>query len=279
MIERKIIHVLSHNVVMAKLSTGKNSIVFGKGIGFQKKPGMPVIEADITQEFLLHTSEVLEHYEQILNAVDFKIIGIVEEVIAYAQAHLEGEFSDTIHSALVDHINFAIERCKRGICINNPFAFEIQHLYKKDYEVAERAVAFLNSHLDDVMLPEDEVAFLAMHFHGSRNKSKGSESLAEVRLVSKIIEEARAVGYLFDNSFSTLRFISHLKALIDRIKQRKTIVNPLLGKIQEEYAETYQRAVILGIIMADTLQAPVPDDEIGFLAMHLERMQQRNTID
>ncbi|WP_442950331.1 CAT RNA binding domain-containing protein [Paenibacillus sp. E194] len=39
MIERKIVHVLSHNVVMAKLSNGKNSIAFGKGIGFQKSLG------------------------------------------------------------------------------------------------------------------------------------------------------------------------------------------------------------------------------------------------
>jgi transcriptional antiterminator len=274
MIERTIIHVLSHNVVMAHLSTGKNSIAFGKGIGFKKEPGMIIDDISITQEFLLHTSEVMKSYEQILNAVDVKIIGITEEVIAYAQGMLEGEFSETIHASLVDHINFAVERQKRGIYITNPFAYEIQYMYPEEYRVAKRSVDFLNDHLD-VTLPEDEVAFLAMHFNGARNKEKGSESLTVVKLVSKIIEEARELGYSFDDSFSTVRFISHLKSLIERVKQGKTIQNPLLDKIKVEYGDTYLKAVVLSMYLNDSLDKTVPEDEIGFLAMHLERMIQR----
>ncbi|MCU6793044.1 PRD domain-containing protein [Paenibacillus sp. WQ 127069] len=274
MIERTIIHVLSHNVVMAHLSTGKNSIAFGKGIGFKKEPGMIIDDVSITQEFLLHTSEVMKSYEQILNAVDVKIIGITEEVIAYAQGMLEGEFSETIHASLVDHINFAVERQKRGIYITNPFAYEIQYMYPEEYRVAKRSVDFLNDHLD-VTLPEDEVAFLAMHFNGARNKEKGSESLTVVKLVSKIIEEARELGYSFDDSFSTVRFISHLKSLIERVKQGKTIQNPLLDKIKVEYGDTYLKAVVLSMYLNDSLGKTVPEDEIGFLAMHLERMIQR----
>ncbi|MEK3912036.1 PRD domain-containing protein [Paenibacillus sp. FSL H7-0331] len=274
MIERTIIHVLSHNVVMAHLSTGKNSIAFGKGIGFKKEPGMIIDDVSITQEFLLHTSEVMKSYEQILNAVDVKIIGITEEVIAYAQGMLEGEFSETIHASLVDHINFAVERQKRGIYITNPFAYEIQYMYPEEYRVAKRSVDFLNDHLD-VTLPEDEVAFLAMHFNGARNKEKGSESLTVVKLVSKIIEEARELGYSFDDSFSTVRFISHLKSLIERVKQGKTIQNPLLDKIKVEYGDTYLKAVVLSMYLNDSLGKAVPEDEIGFLAMHLERMIQR----
>lgn len=274
MIERTIIHVLSHNVVMAHLSTGKNSIAFGKGIGFKKEPGMIIDDVSITQEFLLYTSEVMKSYEQILNAVDVKIIGITEEVIAYAQGMLEGEFSETIHASLVDHINFAVERQKRGIYITNPFAYEIQYMYPEEYRVAKRSVDFLNDHLD-VTLPEDEVAFLAMHFNGARNKEKGSESLTVVKLVSKIIEEARELGYSFDDSFSTVRFISHLKSLIERVKQGKTIQNPLLDKIKVEYGDTYLKAVVLSMYLNDSLGKAVPEDEIGFLAMHLERMIQR----
>ncbi len=273
MIERKIIHVLSHNVVMVKLSTGKNSIVFGKGIGFKKQPGWSVRESEITREFLLNTMEVLDHYEQILNAVDFNIIGITEEVIAYAQEQLEGEFSDSIHAALVDHINFAVERCRRGIHITNPFYYEIQYLYGEEYRAAKRAVEFLNGHLD-VTLPEDEVAFLAMHFHGARNHKRGSESLAVVRLVSKVIEEAKAAGLRLDDSFSTIRFISHLKSLIDRVAHNKTLNNPLLSKIQEEYKVAYLQAKTLAVILSEALNVPIPEEEIGFLAMHLERLSQ-----
>jgi len=270
MIKRKIVHVLSHNVVMARLSTGKNSIVFGKGIGFKRTPGNLVDEAEISQEFLIHTSEVLEHYEQILHCVDSKIIGITEEVIAFAQGHLEGEFSDTIHAALVDHINFAVERCKKGIAISNPFSYEIQLLYGEEYRIAERAVRFLNDHLD-VVLPQDEIAFLAMHFHAARNRSHTQESLELVRLVAAVIEETKNSGVRLDDSFSAIRFITHLKSLLDRVKRRKTIKNPLLAKIKEEYRESFARAVQLAGIIENQLHLGVPEDEIGFLALHLER--------
>jgi transcriptional antiterminator len=278
MIERTIIHVLSHNVVMAHLSSGKNSIAFGKGIGFKKEPGMSIKDSDVSQEFLLHTSEVLKNYEQILNAVDLKIIGITEEVIAYAQAMLEGEFSETIHASLVDHINFAVERQRRGIHITNPFAYEIQYMYPEDYKVAKRSVDFLNDHLD-VTLPEDEVAYLAMHFNGGRKKENSGESLSVVRLVSKIIEAAKELGFNLEDSFSTLRFISHLKSLIERVKQRKTIQNSLLDKIKEEYGDTYLKATVLSMLLTDALKVQVPEDETGFLTMHLERMIQRTELE
>jgi transcriptional antiterminator len=274
MIERTIVHVLSHNVVMAHLSSGKNSIAFGKGIGFKKEPGMTIKESDVKQEFLLHTSEVLKNYEQILYAVDLKIIGITEEVIAYAQGMLEGEFSETIHASLVDHINFAVERQRRGIHITNPFAYEIGYLYPDEYKVAKRSVDFLNDHLD-VTLPEDEVAFLAMHFNSARNKEKSSESLTVVRLVSKIIDTAKELGFNFDDSFSTLRFISHLKSLIDRVKHGKTIQNALLDKIKEEYGDSFLKATVLSMLLTDALGTQVPEDETGFLTMHLERLIQR----
>ena len=277
MIERKIVHILSHNVVMTKLSTGKNSIAFGKGIGFQRKPGMPVNEADIKQEFLLQTSAVLEHYEHILNAVDFKIIGVVEEVIAFAQGHLEGDFSETIHSALVDHINLAIERTKRGLFIRNPFMFEIQHLYRDEYRVAEHAIDYLNEQLD-VELPPDEVAFLAMHFHGARRSEKGGHAVSEIKIISKVLEEGKKIGIRFDESLSTILFIGHVKGLIDRVKAGKTLNNSLLVQIREEYEDAYEKAIVLAGAIADGLMKPVPAEEIGFLTMHLERLVQRQNF-
>lgn len=278
MIERRIIHTLSHNVVMTKLSTGKNSIAFGKGIGFKKKPGMRVEDADISREFLLQTIEVLEHYEQVLESVDFKIIGVTEEVIAIAQQRLEGDFSETIHAALVDHINFAIERCKRGVIITNPFGYEIKHLYKDEYEAAAQAVEYLNERLE-TMLPDDEIAFLAMHFHGARNNEKGTESLAVVRLVAQIMDEAKSIGLLFDDSFSTLRFISHLKGFIDRVKNGKSIKNPLLDKIKQEYSEAYKISKRLSMILEEQLNITIPEDEVGFITLHIERLNQRNHMD
>lgn len=274
MIERKIVYVLSHNVVMTKLSSGKNSIVFGKGIGYKKSLGMLVDENEIQQEFLLQTLKVIEHYEQLLQAVDVHIIGVVEEVIAFAQGHLEGQFSETIHSGLVDHINLAIERTKRGIYITNPFNFEIQHLYRDEYRVAEHAVEYLNQQLN-VKLPQDEVSFLAMHFHGARRNEQKGTPIAELKIISQVLEEGKKIGIQFDESLSTVHFISHLKGLIVRVQAGRTLKNPLLVQIREELEDTFACAIMLANKIAEGLQMPVPMEEVGFLTIHLEQLMQR----
>ncbi|MED0737438.1 PRD domain-containing protein [Aneurinibacillus thermoaerophilus] len=269
--ERKIVQVLSHNVVLAKLLSGNNSIVFGKGIGFKKKNGDLIDPAAISQEFLLHTAEAIEHYQQVIKMVNFPIIAATEEVIALAIQKLSGPFSDTIHAALIDHINFAIERIKRGIYLSNPFVFEIKYLYPEEYKIAEEAVAYLNKKLD-VTLPEEEIAFLATHFHSARSFSDKKVALGIARIVSKILDQLKAEGYKMDASFSMIRFVSHLKALIDRVKSGKTIDNPLIESIRERYSDGFAKARKLADIIAEELGKDVPDKEIGFLTLHLERL-------
>jgi transcriptional antiterminator len=272
--ERKIVQVLSHNVVLAKLSAGNNSIVFGKGIGFKKQPGEMVDPSSVSQEFLLHTAEAIEHYQEVIKVVNLPVIVATEEVIALAIQRLPGPFSDTIHATLIDHINFAIERIKKGIHISNPFAFEIKHLYPEEYKIAEEAVMYLNTKLD-VKLPEEEVAFLASHFHSAQSNSSSKVSLDVARTVSKVLEQLKLEGYVLDGSFALVRLVSHLKALIDRVKAGKIIENPFMKNIKEECPEGFAKARGIGNIIEEETGKNVSDKEIGFLTLHLERLTKR----
>ncbi|WP_025028470.1 PRD domain-containing protein [Caldalkalibacillus mannanilyticus] len=269
--ERKVVQVLSHNVVLAKLSSGNNSIVFGKGIGYKMLPGDKIKSSSIKQEFLLHTPEAIEHYQQVLKMVNVPVIVATEEVIAMAIRSLSGTFSDTIHAALIDHINFAIERTKKGIHLSNPFVFEIKQLYPQEYKVAEEAVSYLNKKLQ-VNFPEEEVAFLASHFHSARTFTTKKVTLEAARIVSKVLEQLKEDGYQMDESFTTIRLISHLKALIDRVKTGKHIENPLVQNIKEQYVAGFQQACKIGQIIAEHLNQEVSEKELGFLTLHLERL-------
>ncbi|WP_257349026.1 PRD domain-containing protein [Pseudalkalibacillus decolorationis] len=268
--ERRIVKVLGHNVVLAKLPSGNNSIVFGKAIGFKKETNALIDPSSITQEFLLHTTEAIEHYQQVIELVNLPVISATEEVIAMAIEELPGPFSDTIHAALIDHINFAIERHKKGMRLSNPFAFEIQHLYPDEYKIAEKAVAYLKEKLE-VDLPEEEVAFLATHFHSARSFRKNKSTLEVARTVSTILDTLKTKGYDMESSLSMVRLVSHLRVLMDRVKSGKTIDNPLLANIREIYPETFAIAREIGDFITEALEVEVPDEEVGFITLHLER--------
>lgn len=87
-----------------------------------------------------------------------------------------------------------------------------------------------------------------------------------------------ALTLIFDESLSTVLFIGHLKGLIDRVRAGRTLNNPLLVQIREEYEEAYEKAIILAGWIAEGLEKAVPAEEIGFLTMHLERLVQRKNV-
>jgi len=50
---REIVQIISHNAVIVKGSSNVQFIAFGKGIGFKKKEGMMIQQADIIQEYMM----------------------------------------------------------------------------------------------------------------------------------------------------------------------------------------------------------------------------------
>ena len=100
-------------------------------------------------------------------------------------------------------------------------------------------------------LPQDEVSFLAMHFHGARRNEKKGKPIAELKTISQVLEEGKKIGIQFDQSLSTVHYISHLKGLIDRVKAGKTLNNPLLVQIREEFEDVFACAIILANKIAE----------------------------
>ncbi|MFR3430227.1 MAG: PRD domain-containing protein [Holdemanella porci] len=64
---------------------------------------------------------------------------------------------------LADHLNFAIQRAKKGMAITNPMVNEIRHLYEKEMKLGEWAIKLIRKRLN-VVLPRTEAGNIAMHF-------------------------------------------------------------------------------------------------------------------
>jgi transcriptional antiterminator len=62
--------------------------------------------------------------------------------------------------------------------------------------------------------------------------------------------------------------IIHLKPAVHRLKYGLPIRNHLLKEIQHEYPYIFQVAENTGKILETYFGKPVPDEEIGYLAMH-----------
>lgn len=269
--------VLSNNVVISQKGD-EIFVLTGKGIGFGKKKGDPITEKDvIEQTFIQIKGEQKENYDRILNTVDAKVIAVCEEIIKMAAERLEKELNPHIHIGLTDHINFAIKRMEEGINIINPFEMETKTMYPREYAIAEEAVALIKERLG-VKLPESEKGFIALHIYSAEVNQSVGETLKYTQIVKEIVDFIqKEIDITIDEkSLEYIRLISHLRHALYRIDHNKPIKNVLLSSIKRQLKEEYKLSKKVCEIISNKLEKDVPEDEIGYVAIHISRI--KNTL-
>jgi transcriptional antiterminator len=258
---------------MAKDDKNVECIVVGKGIGFGKRPG-DIIEEDKLEKIFYVQEDVNKiKFSELMEKIRGDVIGIAEEIIVMAEKIKGKKLNEHIHIALADHIAFAIERINMGIEIKNPFNIEIKALYKDDYNIALKALELINQRLN-ISLPEDETGFIALHLHAALENAGLSNTLKNTRLVSQLVAtiENHIGKHIDRDSIDYLRLVTHLRFAIDRLEKNAPVSNELLASIKKKFKRAYNIAIQVSKVIENTLEKQVPEEEIGYIAIHIQRL-------
>lgn len=271
-----ITRVLNHNVVLVEEPDSQQEIVlFGKGIGFGAKPGntIPARDPRVEKRFRLESESHQKQYQAILSQVDPAVVGIAEEIIALVSSEITPNINEHVHVALPDHIQFAIYRLRNGMEIVNPFLFEVQTLYAKEYALARRAADMIKKAFA-LDIPESEIGFLALHIHSAISYMPVSKTVQFTNIISELVSiiEQRTGKTIERSTVDYVRLITHLRFAVERIRQQKSIRNPLLDRVKTTIPEAYELASELAASISTRLEVTVPEDEIGYMAMHVFRL-------
>lgn len=271
----KIKKVLNNNVVVAK-EYENEVILVGKAIGFDFKKEMYVPKDRIKSIFVKQKGEDGHNYEKLFKNVDNKVIGISEEIISYAEKELNVKLNETIHISLADHINFALQRVEKGVKIENPFLSELKILYPKEVDIAYKSLEMINKQFE-TKLPEDEVGFICLHIRAAIMEQNVNKSLTYTRKIKEIME---LIGRLLrknidKTSFQYIRTLTHINFMLERIRSKKPIKNELLNSIKKELYNEYNIAIKVALKIEDMFNMKVPEDEIGYIALHLKRLSEK----
>ncbi len=265
--------VLSNNVVLVE-ENNQNFILVGKGIGFAKKKGTIISNPETIEERFISLKGLKEdEYENFLESVDPKIIEISKQIIGMLEDELEEKLNPNIHVGFIDHINFAIKRLKEGIDIVNPFLFETKILYPVEYRLAKKSIEILKENLG-MNIPEGEIGFLTLHIYGGRKNKSKTEVLENPMMINNIIElvENKIKVKLDKQSYIGRRFTMHIIGVINRVLDDKCSKNPFISKIKDEIKYELSIAYDISKIMERTLKKTIPEDEIGYMALHLYKI-------
>lgn len=179
---------------------------------------------------------------------------------------------------LTVHITIAIERILKGEIIENNEELQKKLQADDSYELAEFIVETLEEEFE-LTVPDVEIAYICLHIMASKKrfhegketsflKNYGKKEM--MRFVNEMIEaydENLAYTLKQDEEFVS-GFLAHLQPTLIRLKNHMGIRNPLLKQIKENYSEIYQKCEKVAAVLEEHLQIPVPEEEIGFMAIH-----------
>lgn len=273
----KIVKVINNNIIKSYDAKRQEVLVMGCGIGFKKKPGDEIDDSLIEKVYTNTDKNTSNKLSELLEKVPVEHIQLTNNIISYAKAALGKKLNDNIYLTLTDHISFAIERNSQGLILKNALLWEIKRFYNHEFLVGKEALVMIEKQLD-IMLPEDEAGFIAMHLVNASMDFKGMAQTAEA---TKIIQQILTiVKYHFqmeldEYSLHYERFITHLKFFVKRVFSGTEIDDSeksFVLMLKEQYPNEYRCALKILDYMRKEFDQELSEDELIYLTIHIRRV-------
>lgn len=269
----RVIKALNHNGVLAvDMNTYKEYILLGKGIGFGKKVNERMEAPEDVHIYLLQKDTERGPSRELINEIPPEILEITNNIIVEAEKIFK-KVDQNILCPLADHIAYAIKRIKSNEQISNPLTQDIKALFPEEYEVARKGKDIIKE-IEGVEINEDEIGYIALHIHSSLGSEKVSQAMEIAILVRTCITSIEdSIGKKIDiESLSYNRLMSHIKYMVARILKGETIKLDMNEYISERFPKSFEIAEGICKKLGRELKKDINDVEVGYLAMHIERV-------
>ena len=133
----KIDKIINNNLIRTFDNNGKEVLVMGCGLGFQKKIGDTVDKSKIEKIYSIENKNDSNKLMTLLAEIPLEYIQVSNEIISYAKYSLGKRLNDNVYITLTDHISFAIERYKQGLNFKNALLWEIKRFYNHEFLIGK----------------------------------------------------------------------------------------------------------------------------------------------
>ncbi len=270
----KVIKSINNNVAHCSDSKGREVIVFGKGIGFYR-PDEEIPLGKINRTFY----NIKDTDYGILRSIPTVVINTAIYIIDMVSDELSVNYPSSKAISLADHLQFAIDRKDKNIYLEMPILQDIRLLYPEEMDLAERSLKIIKD-MTGVSLPRQEAGTLALHFIADRLEEKEKTVLDTAVITedcTKIIEHEFSVT-VDRESFNYSRFATHLDYLVRRLAASEQIESQneeLIEQVRKNYPQSYACAEKVTSYIRSQTQKDVREEEVLYLAMHINRLVSR----
>lgn len=268
--------VINNNIVSAYDEDGREVVIMGRGIGFGVRAGAKIKESKIEKVFRIESRSVAEQLKELLIHMPLERVQISDDIISFAKSTLKLKLNQSIYVTLTDHINFAIDRYKKGINLENALLWEIKRFYPQEYELGEYSIRLIRDRLH-VDLPEDEAGFIALHFVNAEYGTDIRDALHfpnQMKDILAIVTEELGIE-LDEGTLHYERFITHVKFLLQRVYRKELLPNEeneLAEMMKVKYPKEYACSEKIAEYIEKTANCKLSGEEIMYLSIHIRRV-------
>ena len=273
-----------------------------QGLSMVRKPGSG-IEVEGTEEdyrrairFFIGENIDTKHFKQLYDsegrdnyhmALQKKHLGrlLDNEIVRRVYECLEGvenermeNLTENAYDGLVIHLAIAINRILQKDVIQVTGDWQERLPHDEDYRLASDIAAELEAEFE-VAIPQLEIAYICLHIKGAKHEKIQLPSRADrLELVGRELQQfvndlidaydAQQAYLLKQDDEFMQGLLAHLQPTIVRLMHGMSIQNPVLADIKENYGEIYARCQQVAKVLENKVGKEVPEEEIGFLAVH-----------
>lgn len=272
----KILRVLNNNVVLATDGENRELVLTGRGLGFQAKAGQAVPMEKVVRTFAPTEGQTPKELAALIGDIPPEHIALAVDALEIAREDLGLELRTGLVVPLADHLSFALKRVSRGLTMDYPLGVDVAHLYPRELNVAQKIIAMVNER-GDVELPAEEAVSITLHLI---NAAFATADIGRTyQMTDVILDVLRVVEKSFDHvdlhGVAAARFITHLRYFFVRLEEGAANDSASLAyskAIFEAHMDEYQCALRVAMLLELRMGAPITEEEIVYLTMHIARM-------
>lgn len=273
----QILKVLNNNVALASNSQDQEVIIMGRGISFGKKSGDTINEDSIEKVFVLQEQQSIDVLSNLYNDISPQILDALLKIVDVAEQKLALTIQANIYISLADHINFAIERNKKDLAVQNPLDWEVRKFYPNEYQVGKQSLKIIEKETGEI-LPLNEATSIALHFVNAGKVGTTMEyTMKLTKIVGDIVNIVRNFfGVDFDEeSISYNRFITHIQFFAQRVVQGIKQTDDdlfLYDQVQQSYPKAFKCSNSIRNYIESVHHFDMSSSEQVYLAIHIQRI-------
>ena len=208
----------------------------------------------------------------LVKRIDPLYLNIANAIILDAK-NTFGQVDTSILIPMADHIAFAAQRIQKNAPIGNPLTPDIKALFPQEFQVACRGGELIREQTG-LRFSDDELGYIALHVHSSLESMQVSQAMRTAGIIRECVDLVQqATGVVLDvNSLSYNRLMSHIKYMAARLLKGERLSMDVNHIMRASCPRAFDISDEICRQLEHTLGSPVDEAEIGYLAMHVQRV-------